>query len=69
MDLIDYKTVRKHMEGPREGVLNLCLIVASMHSSLQPQERGMRQGRGQKESSWGSGSPTHNPVETKEVLL
>lgn len=57
------------MEGPRETVLNLCLIVASLPSSLQPQEREMRHGSGQKESSWGSPLAPHNPAEAKEVLL
>lgn len=59
------------MERPREGVLTLCLMVASMHSSLQPQERGMRQGSGQKEGSRQDLlAPTpYNPAETKEALV
>lgn len=64
---MDCEMSRKHMQGCRELVLNMCLIVACMHSSMKLQERGMSQGSGKKKISCGSWLPF--PVEIKKVLL
>ena len=67
VDFMECEVSRKHMQGYRELVLNMCLIAACMHSSMKLQERGMRQESGKKKIACGSWLPF--PVEIKKVLL